>query len=145
MDNKMTFPRVPDADNIARLCKPKHIEDGLILATAFLPRINESYLSVNWLECIHCEDRNRQIEGLKQIYSLKFSVPKKARISVLNVGRIKNIVTTDCHDKKEIEVLHKPEENDKSHSGIFNIDCEDIHIAELIISTISDENIYMAV
>lgn len=68
----MKGDKIPDSDNIARLCKPMQAPDGKIQATAFMLRADDESLSVNWLEFLKCPDRNREIKELQRIYSETF-------------------------------------------------------------------------
>ena len=79
---------IPDKDHIARLCVPKTVSDGQIEASAFLLRNDEESLSVNWLECLNCSSREREIVEVQRVYFAKLDIKPKARIAVLNVGEI---------------------------------------------------------
>ena len=47
----MTGDIVPDADHVSRYCKPSAVDQrGKPMAAAFLPRSDDRFLSVNWLE-----------------------------------------------------------------------------------------------
>lgn len=128
--------QIPNEDHIARYCKPKTIdEEGNVLPIAFMLRKGETSLSVNWLEFLNCPDREKEINKIRKIYSKKFKkVPKKAKISILNVGDIKAKLTN------KIKVIHDPTLVDSSHSGIIflnNINIETIAtlIVELVLET----------
>jgi len=130
---------VPDQHHIARLCNPKHIDNGFIQATAFMLRVSEESLSVNWLEFLNCLSRKREIAELRNIYSKKFTkVGGRAQIAVLNVGEIREKVLTESPDRRNLKVLHDPEVNDPSHSGIYNLKQDDELIAEMILETVRE-------
>lgn len=136
---------VPDIDHVARYCKPSTLEDGQLLATAFLPRPQEESLSVNWLEYLRCPDRRREVAEIQKIYNKKFlKVRPNARIVVLNVGETRLKVLIESEDKRNLEFQHDPEEMDPSHSGIYNIKSDEEMIAELILSAVLDHHLYPA-
>ncbi len=128
---------IPDSDNIARFCKPSTAPNGVIAATAFMLRENEESLSVNWLEFLNCPNRESEIKEMQRIYSETLSVSKNARIAVLNVGEIRDIVRIETPDSRNIEVLHDPiPGDDQSHSEIHNLKPDNEFIAELILEAI---------
>jgi len=133
---------VPDSDHISRFCKPTQAPDGQIQATAFLLRQGEESLSVNWLECLGCIDRDHEISELKKIYTSSFDrIGAQARIVILNVGNVKEKVTTESADKREISILHDPIEEPPipSHCGIYNLKPDNELIAELIREAILED------
>ncbi len=132
---------IPDNNHIARLCLPKHVDNEQIQATAFQLRPpNEPFLSVNWLEFLKCQSRESEIEEIQKVYCAKLDVKPRAKIAVLNVGDVRNKVLAESQDRRNLEVLHDPEEPaDPSHSGIYNLKQNDeIEIAELILETIRE-------
>ena len=139
----MKGDKIPNHDHIARYCKPITAEDGQIQATAFMVRIGEEGLSVNWLEFLNCSSRENEIAELRKIYSRKFNkVGMSAKIAVLNVGEVLQKVLTESPDGRNLEVLHAPIENDPSHkndpshSEISNLRQDDELIAELILELV---------
>jgi hypothetical protein len=135
LDLGMKGDKIPDRHHIARYCKPTQIEDGQIQATAFMLRVVDESLSVNWLEFLSRADREGEIAELRRIYSTKLSVGARAQITVLNVGEVYNKVLTESPDSRSLEILHDPLDNDPSHSGIYNLKNDDELIAELILET----------
>ncbi len=137
----MKGPRLPNEDHIARLCKPKTLDDGHIMATAFMLREGEESLSVNWLEFLKCSNRGEELTELKEIYSRKLEkVPTRAKIAVLNVGKTCQHVFGEIAGRI-IEVCHEPEPPiDYSHSGIYNLREDNLLIAELICQTILESH-----
>jgi hypothetical protein len=134
----MKGDKIPDQDHIARLCLPKNISDEQIQATAFIVRVGEESLSVNWLEFLKCLNRQSEIAGLRKTYPAKLNVGAKAKIAVLNVGKVCQKVLTESPDRRNLKVLHDPQSNDPSHSGIYNLKEDDELIAELILETIRE-------
>jgi hypothetical protein len=137
----MRGDKIPDPDHISRFCRPMQAPEGQIQATAFMLRSVDNYLSVNWLENLNCSSRDHEINEIRNIYSEKFKVGARAKIAVLNVGKVREKVLTESPDKRNIEVLHEPIENDMydpSHSGIYNLKQDDELIAELILETVHE-------
>lgn len=135
----MIGDKIPDQDHIARYCSPIHAPGGKIQATAFMLRQSDTSLSVNWLEYFQCSSRHRAIAELRKVYSAKkLTIKVDGRIAVLNVGEVRMQVLTESPDRRILEVLHDPKENDPSHSGIYNLRYDDELIAELILETIRE-------
>jgi hypothetical protein len=134
----MKGDNIPDRHNIARYCRPTHAPGGQIQATAFMLRAGEGSLSVNWLEFLNCLSRDSEIAALRNIYSAKLGVGAHARIGVLNVGEVRNKVLAESPDRRNLEVLHEPQFEDPSHSGIHNLKEDDELIAELILETVRE-------
>jgi len=130
---------IPDKDHISRYCAPKTIrEDGKIGASAFILRESEESLSVNWLEYLNCSSRESEIAEIRRVYSLKLNVKAKAKLAVLNVGKMSNKVKNESPDRRSLYALHEKENNDPSHSGIYNLKPDNESIANLIFKTILD-------
>jgi len=134
---------LPESDHIARYCKPTQAPKGQIQATAFMVRSGEESLSVNWLEYLNCSSREREIAEIRNTYASKFNrVGASAQIAVLNVGEVREKVLTESEDKRNLEVLHDPieeEPSDPSHSGVYNLKPDDELIAELILETVLED------
>ena len=134
---------IPDQHNVARYCGPQHVDDGLILGSAFLLKENEdSGLSVNWLEMLACNNRHREIAELRKIYDVKaLGVGQKARrdakIVVMNVGEARQKVL-ESEARRSLSVLHHPLIDDPSHSGIHNLRPHNEMIAEIILQAIRE-------
>lgn len=139
----MKGDRVPNEDHISRLCQPKSItEEGEIDASAFFLRDNEEGLSVNWLECLGCSNREEEINAIRDLYNEKFSrVGAKAKITVLNVGAVHEKVLMESLDRRNLEFVHEPEDSpvpDPSHSAIYNLRPDNVMIAELILQLVNE-------
>ena len=134
----MKGDKIPDQNHIARYCSPKHNSDGQIQATAFMLRSGEKSLSVNCLELLNCSSRGNEVAQIRRIYEAKLSVGARARIAILNVGEVRNHVLDESPDRRNLEVLHDPQSEDPSHSGIYNLREEDELIAELILETVQE-------
>ncbi len=131
---------IPDSDNIARFCKPSTAPNGVIAPTAFMLRENEDSLSVNWLEFLNCPNKDSEIKEMQRIYSETFrTVSLNARIAILNVGEIRDVVRTETQDHRNIEALHDPiPDGDQSHSEIHNLKQDNEFIAELILEVLRE-------
>ena len=137
----MKGDQIPDPDHIARFCRPLQVADEQIQATAFMLRANEESLSVNWLEYLNCSNRDHEINEIRNVYAAKLNIGARAKIAVLNVGEVREKILTESLDRRKIEVLHDPIEDDvydPSHSGIFNLKQDDELIAELILETVHE-------
>ena len=134
----MKGDKIPDQNHIARYCKPTQVSDGQIQATAFMLRTGEESLSVNWLEFLNCSSRESEITEIRNLYSSKLSGGVRAKISVLNVGEVRQKVLTESPDGRNLEVIHDPLIDDPSHSGIYNLKQDDELIAELILETVRE-------
>lgn len=128
---------LPDQDHICRYCSAtKFTENGLITGAAFQLRPSDKYLSVNWLEFFQLTDRQEQIREVRKV--LRLTLGAKAKLAVLNVEAIVNFVHTQSPDARKLRVLHEPEENDPSHSGIYRFGYDDHLIADLIAETVRE-------
>jgi len=112
--------------------------EGQIQATAFMLRKDDDSLSVNWLEFLNCSSRESEITKIRTVYSETFTVGARAKIAVLNVGKVRKKVLTESPDGRNLEVLHDPSMNDPSHTGIYKLKKDDELIAELILETVCE-------
>ncbi len=101
---------------------------------AFQLRLNEEYLSVNWLEYFGPVPRSQQISALREVFLGKGrDLGATARFAVLNVGEMQDHVLQGTAGRTCLTVLHKPEPNDPSHCGILgSIYGDDVGTAALI-------------
>ncbi len=106
--------------------------------TAFLPREEEEYLSVNWLEFLKLNNRQEEIQEVRRFLGSKLILSTRAKIAVLSVEEILEYVLTQSPDSRELNVLHEPEEADPSHSGISGFQHDDDLIADLIVDVIQE-------
>lgn len=125
----MRGDRLPDQDHISRYCRPKTLqEDGQPSRTSFMLRPNEEFLSVNWLEYFNLPNRQAQITQVRRV--IRLTLQATAKIAVLNVGGILDRVYRNSD--QVLAVLHEPEQDDPSHSGIHGYRHEDDWVADLI-------------
>ena len=133
---------IPDPHHVARLCNPIHIDEGVIQAGAFMLKMGQDNLSVDWLEYLNCSTRGNEITEIRHIYSKKFHrVSTHAQIAVLNVGQMREKVRKESPDRRNLKVLHNPEVNDQAHSGIYDLKQDDELIAELILESVLETHL----
>lgn len=130
---------IPSDHHIARLCGSKGIEGDQITAAAFLPRPDEAYLSVNWIEHLGCLDRPSEIAEIRRRYAATFRLKKKYRIALLNVGLTCSEVSQKSEDHRCLSATHEPVPADDSHSALLGFSDNDLLIAELILSTVLED------
>lgn len=131
---------IPDPDHVARYCGASTVDEGKIQATAFMVRERDAYLSVNWLEALGRHERAAQVRDLRALYGKKLKVGAKARIAILNVGAVRSKVETESPDGRQLRVLHEPEPDDPSHSGVYGIPHDDDLAAELIAQVVLEDH-----
>jgi hypothetical protein len=132
---------IPDPHHISRYCGGSTVqEDGRVGPSAFILRTQDEYLSVNWLENLDPEKRDKQLQELRSIFKNTLNVRATAKIAVLNVGRMRTHVRDLTEDKRDLQVKHEPIINDDdSHCGIYNLRDNNELIAELISQSIIEE------
>ena len=135
----MIGDKIPEQDHIARYCQSTKVENGQVLPSAFMLRPTDKWLSVNWLEVLDCSSRVSEINEIRSIYTHKLNrLGARSLIAVLNVGEICQKVYDESEDRRKLEILHDPEENDPSHSGRYKLKHNDMLIAELILETVQE-------
>lgn len=110
---------------------------------AFLPRVGEPYLSVNWIEFLGLGTDVAELRELRALYRRKFQVGAGARIAILSVQHLRNWVRESSPDRRNLAVLHQPleePEQDTSHAGVVNVRHDDELIAELIRQAVADSH-----
>jgi hypothetical protein len=99
-------------------------------------------LSVNWLEFLKLRSREEEISEIRRLLESKLTIAAFGRIAILNVGNTRRHVLNNTPDRRILTVLHEPEKNDPSHSGIYGLKPDDMFIGELIAEQI--EEVYPA-
>jgi hypothetical protein len=128
---------IVDSHNVVRYLKPRFLirddfdEDIIsIFSQAFELRPNEEFLSVNWLEYFELPNKK---DALKLIINdLKASnlpVGSKGALAIANISKIKSI---GKDRKTKIRVEYRPNNLNKSHSRVFNIQNEDLEMLDLL-------------
>jgi hypothetical protein len=137
----MKGENIPDTNHVSRYCKPTDVQDGL-QATAFQPRPNEDGLSVHWVELLFSHQGNKDnINKLRDHYSTILKIGASAKIALLSVGKVKEIVKKFMD--RELSVIHDPlyePKEDEFHSLINNVRPNYEFVSELILETINEEN-----
>ena len=117
--------------------------DGAPLEEAFLLREREEYLSTNWLEYFHLEDRNVQLAGVRQsLLDKGRTVARSASLAVLNVGE-----TVDrCQQALDLSIIfiNFGEPEDQSHTGIFGLTEQPDRAAQVLAKSITPDAVYPA-
>ena len=128
---------LPLPDHVARYCKPTTIDAGEVQASAFLLREGEPYLSTNWLEQLDQGELETQLRLLREVCKTKgLRLATTGLLARFNVGDTKQVVIRECNKHIPFDVLHKPEDNDSSHSGMCGIVDEVELVAELLVEAI---------
>ena len=83
---------------------------------------------MNWLEYLALPERTSAISEIRRVLNAKLKVAARAKIAVLNVSALCDAVRTSTGTS--LRVLHEPEPDDPSHSGIHGIPMDDNLIAE---------------
>lgn len=126
---------IDEEHHVARYCKPTSLgEDGLPLATAFELGDGHDHLSVNWLEYFKVSDLIQAIDCVRQAFRNKeFGVSPNGKFVSLQVGKVKEVILRN--GLPPAKIVHLPENNDPSHSGIYGYTASDelvsTEIAEL--------------
>jgi hypothetical protein len=118
-------------------------ENGEVTAAAFqlTPGKEQEHISVNWLEFLELPDRKSEIAEIRRVLAAKgLTLRRTGRFAVLQVGEVLDFVRTEAPDSRDLQILHEPEPDDPSHSGIFGLGLglEDDLIAELIAQTVNE-------
>ena len=112
--------------------------------TAFIPRQDEDYLSVNWLEYFGETELNAAVERVREVFHSKgFTLRPNGRFAVLNVEAAKTAV----HEAvgRTLNIEHLPLSDDPSHSGILGYSSEDLAVAVELAALITPQDIHQAV
>lgn len=136
---------ISDNHHVSRYVGASNVEDGQIDGLAFQLRKNDNFLSVNWLEFFDLKDKKAEIQKIREAFADKGrGVGTKAKFVVLNVGEMREYVQQESDDNRILSVLHDPQDNDLSHSGIYNMRHDDPLIGDLIADLVNEEQIYPA-
>ena len=140
----MTGDIVPDADHVSGYCKPSAVDrQGRPMAAAFLPRSDEEFLSVNWLEYNSLPDLEAAVGHVRaQFGGRGYGLRRNGRFAVLNVGRATAVVSHRL--QRPLWIDHQPLGDDDSHAGIHGYSSGDLAVAAELALTIQ-ETVYPAV
>lgn len=140
----MTGDILPDADHVSRYCKPSAVDrQGRPMAAAFLPRRDEEFLSVNWLEYCGLPDLEAAVGQVRmQFQGRGYGLRRNGRFAVLNVGTAKAAVSQQL--QRQLRIDHQPRDGDESHAGIHGYSCTDLAVAAEL-GLVSHGTVYPAV
>ena len=127
---------LPDRDHISRYCRFTTLVNDQPSGASFMLRPAEEFLSVNWLEFFGVEGRQEQMTQVRKDIRLKLA--PRAKFAVLDVGNVIEYVKENGPDNRILSVLHEPNEDDPSHSGIHGYGLEDDWIADLISEVVQE-------
>ena len=136
---------LPDDDHAARYCKPSTVdEEGLPMASAFKPRIDEEYLSVNWLEYFKTREPAVGVQHVRDAFRQKnYRLRPTGRFAVIDVGGAKQAVREGVG--KELRIDQRPLDDDPSHAGIHGYAADDLAVAVELKVLVGREDVYAAV
>ena len=137
----MTNPSLPDEDHVSRYCKPSTVEHGMPMSAAFIPRLSEEYLSVNWLEYFGAPTLNTAIDKIRAAFSEKgYRTARNGRFAVINVGAAKGAVPKDMG--LTLSINHIPLDDDQSHAGILGYTSHDLAVAVELVALLTQQDMY---
>ena len=103
-------------------------------------RPEESYLSVNWLECTGATSQPQQLAIVRQHLTNKgIKLSAKGRLAVLHLQTVFDYVQSETPDSRGLIAHHEPiRPHDPSHSGIYGYAHDDDLIADLIAKSVQE-------
>ena len=134
---------LPDEDHVSRYCNPSTVEGGLPMASAFIPRRGEEYLSVNWLEYFSQGDLTAAVERVREAFRVKnYRVRQNGRLVVLNVGAAKTAAREGVD--RALSIDHMPVGNDQSHAAIRGYGSDDLAVAVELAALVTRQDVHPA-
>ena len=132
----ITDKTLRDDNHIARYCRPRTLDEHKMPAvTAFRPRPNENYLSVNWLECFRTPDLVAAVDRVREVFRNKnYEVKPGGRFAVLNVRVTKTTIFNAVKLMPRIE--HMPSHDDASHAGIIIDTADEYTVAKALVEQV---------
>lgn len=95
---------VPKSDHVVRYLSPNKIEDdGSVAFRAFLVRVGETGLSVNWLECLSGMNKQSRLSEVRRVSRLE--VKPTGGYAEMHVGKIFKKLSEVVSD---LDVVHAP-------------------------------------
>jgi hypothetical protein len=131
---KSAVTNLPNEDHVMRHVSwtrlRKDEDDNILgfLPGAFERNENHASLSVNWLEYFE-GDRQNKIEASVKIFRKTITVRPKSAFGIGNVGKIKEVCRSNGAN---VRIVHEPEENNPSHSGIRRLPRDDFTLLEAL-------------
>ena len=133
---------IPDSNHVSRYCKPSAVYQDRPLVAAFVLRINEANLSVNWLEFLGTRSLEGAIRKVRSGFVGRgYQLRPNGRFVALNVGRCREAAT---QVERQIRVKHLPIDGDCSHAGIVGIRENDLELAAEITRIVGPLDVYPA-
>lgn len=133
---------IRDDGHVVRHCKRNHIDtDGTPLPAAFELRVNEEYLSVNWLEYFGTSSIEENLVCVCKEILKHRSTTKRERFVVLNVKDVKSTIKKEFDITLSIKDLQ--EEDYPSHAGIWWYTNDDDVLHELA-EIVEKDDVYPA-
>ena len=129
----MKGDQLPDDDHVVRYVKPSFLLNETVSGDAFELRINETGLSVNWLEIIDDVDDHARLNQIRCLSRLKLN--RNGRFARLNVG---DTIRRVLEHALEIGIVEAPLdafknfEADYSHAEFLGLPQTGSHESELI-------------
>ena len=134
---------LPDEDHFSRYCNPSAVEGESPLASAFIPRRGEEYLSVNWLEYFGESDLTAAVERVREVFRVKsYRVRQNGRFAVLNVGAAKAAAREGVDRALSIDRL--PVGNDQSHAAVRGYGSDDLAVAVELAALVTRQDVHPA-
>ena len=112
------------------------------MASAFVPRQQDEYLSVNWLEYWGLPDLGAALDCIRRELNGERNLQVKldGRFAVLNVLDIKD--TIRGMTKRPSSVMHQPTPDMKSHAGVFGFFQNETDVAAELAMLVSADNTF---
>ena len=139
----MTGDPLPDADHVARYCRPLTVAQGMPTTGAFTLRAGEDYLSVNWLEYFGAANVEAAVQLVRLAVARQLELRANGRLAVLNVGTARDAIAHDAGLNLRIE--HMPTDADPSHSAMFADGAHRTKIAIELVALISSDDVFPTV
>ena len=136
---------LPPEHHVAHYCSPIQVgQDGLPLVPAFKMKQGHDHLSVNWLEYFGSDDIAQGIVHVRQAFVQRaYGLKRNGRFAVLNVDAARKQVKAGAG--RDVRILHWPESNDPSHSGVFDYTSEDLQVALDLKSLVTSADVYLPI
>ena len=129
-----------DGSHVVRYAKPTLVrEDGSLGGEAFQLRLQESSLSINWLECFKGFSKPQQLDEVRRLSRLQMR--RNGRLAELQVGYTKQYVLGELDSLRFVHMPLAAEgkyEADPSHSEILGLPQPDSPEAEMIGDVIAE-------
>lgn len=136
----MSKTHLPDHDHVSRYCKPSAVGmDDLPKVSAFELRVQDSSLSVNWLEHFG-PDRDLSIQEIRQV--IQICLRPNGRFVVLGVAAVKEAIIAGGGNSPEVFLDRQP--GDPSHALISGYTIDDFDVAVELKALVSQQDVYLA-